>query len=80
MCAIEKTRIFTPTHLQRKMQEGNTNLKSQKMPIEHNKEALTSNNKTQQKGEDKHQGSKKYLNTNNNMGTSMNINKTQQRG
>ncbi len=61
MCAIEKTRIFTPTHLQRKMQEGNTNLESQRTPIEHNKETLTSNNKAQQKGDDKHQGSKKYL-------------------
>jgi hypothetical protein len=62
------------------MQEGNTNLKFQKTPIEHNKEAVTSNNKAQRKGDDKHQGSKKCLNTNNNVGTSMNTNKTQQRG
>jgi hypothetical protein len=76
MCATEKTRIFTPT-----LAKKNARRKYQsRIPKNDNRTQQGNNNKTQQKGNDKHQGSKKYLNTYNNMGTSMNTNKTQQRG
>jgi hypothetical protein len=62
MCAIKKkVENFTPTHLPRKMQNASTNLKTQKTPTKHSKEASMNNNKTQQKNANGHQGSKMYL-------------------
>ncbi len=56
-------------------------MESQKTSTQHNNEALTNNNKTQQGGTDKHQGLERYLNTNinNEVPTNTNI-KAQQRG
>jgi hypothetical protein len=56
MCVIKEAKISRLAHMQRKMQRGNASLNSKKSLIEHNKETLMNNNRTYQKGTDKHQG------------------------